>query len=71
MLRSLLLLRLSDLNVVINDGHAGSLSALSKCGLSSVSLELDDCFGVGLASFLDSVGKGPLQHLSISCSSGQ
>ena len=58
---------ITELNVVITDSQAAYFSALPS--LISVTLELEDCFGVGLERFLQSSG-GRLQHLSISCSSG-
>ena len=55
------------LNVVTEDPMLGSFSAMAN--VKRAQIELEDCFGLGLHSYLQKMG-GKLEELVISCSSG-
>lgn len=59
---------LSVLTMVCEDAFLENYAVLR--GLRSVTVELEDCFGMGLYNFLLKMGP-QLQELGISCSSGQ
>ena len=55
------------LNIVTTD--AALVSYVQMKHIKSVTVELEDCFGLGLLEFLENVGD-QLEELSLSCSSG-
>ena len=56
------------LNVVTEDPMLESFSAMAN--VKRAQIELEDCFGLGLHSYLRKMG-GKLEELVISCSSGE
>ena len=60
--------RITTLNLVAGDEFMPDYAQMSQ--LTKVSVELEDCFGVGIYRFLQMVGH-QLTELSLSCSSGK
>ena len=60
--------RITTLNLVANDEFMPDYAQMSQ--LTKVSVELEDCFGVGIYQFLKKIGH-QLTELSLSCSSGR
>ena len=56
------------LNVVTEDPMLESFAAMEN--VKRAQIELEDCFGLGLHSYLQKMG-GKLEELVISCSSGE
>ncbi len=57
---------ITELNIVTSDPYVSGFATMNN--LRVVNIELEDCFGEGLVSFLDKIGT-QLEDLAISCSS--